>query len=426
MAFHGVHTLRPRFTGLWRHPDFLRLWVGQGISIFGTLIGGIALQLTAILFLHAGPAEVAILSVCQFVPPFAVGPFAGVWVDRLPRRPIMIAADLGRFAALGSVPLAAVFGVLVVEQLYVVVVVTSTLGILFNVAYEAYLPTLVSRDRVVEGNSKLSATASVAEVGGFGISGWLVQALTGPGAVLVDTVSFLVSAFAVWRIRTPEPPSPSVHEREHILREAIEGVRIVGGNGVLRTFAITNVLHGFHNGIFSVALLIYLVEDARWSPSLLGLIFAVGGITSLAGAWAATRPVLNRNLGRSILASAAFRALGGFTAPLAGAPSPLSTTLLVGGQVVTDPAWTFFEIQEVSLRQAITPDTHLGRVNATMRFVGFGGTLLGTGVAATVGELFGAREALFIAAAVGLLVVPVIVFSPVARLRRAPVMAVGG
>ncbi len=192
------------FTGLWAHPDFVRLWAGTTTSTFGSLIGQLALSFTAIVYLDASAPEVAILGACLLVPGFLVSPFAGVWVDRLRRRPIMIVTDLGRAVALFSVPIAAVFGGLTMVQLYAVAAVNSALGVFFMSAYQSYLPTLVKRQELLEGNAKLAGTASVAEVASFSLSGWLVQLLKAPGAVAIDGLSFLVSAYFVWRIKQPE------------------------------------------------------------------------------------------------------------------------------------------------------------------------------------------------------------------------------
>lgn len=155
------------FTGLWAHPDFVRLWAGTTTSVFGSLIGYLALSFTAIEFLHASAAEVAVLGACQLVPGFLVSPFAGVWVDRLRRRPVLIISDLGRAVALATVPLAALLGVLGMWQLFAVSIVTSALSVFFQAAYQSYLPTLVDRQELLEGNAKLSGTASVAEVASF-------------------------------------------------------------------------------------------------------------------------------------------------------------------------------------------------------------------------------------------------------------------
>jgi MFS family permease len=155
--------LLSRFGGLWRHPDFVRLWAGETVSVFGSLVGGLALQFTAVLWLDATPLQLSLLLGCQFVPGFAVGLVAGAWVDRLHRRPILIAADIGRALALLTIPLAAVFDLLTIGQLYVVALVANSLTVFFDVAYEAYLPTLVEPHELVEGNSKLTASASVAE-----------------------------------------------------------------------------------------------------------------------------------------------------------------------------------------------------------------------------------------------------------------------
>ena len=193
--------MRSRRAGLWRHPDFLKLWAGQTVSLFSSLIGRFALPLVAVLTLDATRAQVALLHVVAMAPGILVGLFAGAWVDRLRRRPIMIRADLGRTLLLLWIPSAALLGLLRIEQLYVVAALTGTLTTFFDVAYRSYLPTLVRREALVEGNSKLQASGSVVEVASFGIAGALVQLLTAPIAILVDAASFLASALSLGLIR---------------------------------------------------------------------------------------------------------------------------------------------------------------------------------------------------------------------------------
>src|SRR5207244_6544733 len=191
-------------TGLWRHPDFVKLWAGETISVFGSLIGRTALHFTAILVLDARPFEVAALLALGIVPELIFAPFVGVWVDRLRRRPIMIAADLGRAALLASIPATYAFDALTMEQLYLVAFLTGILSVCFGVAYQSYLPSLVNRQQLLEGNSKLTASESAAEVGAFGTAGWLVQVFSGRIAILIDAVSFLFSAFFIGRINKME------------------------------------------------------------------------------------------------------------------------------------------------------------------------------------------------------------------------------
>src|SRR3990172_739265 len=192
-------------TGLWGHRDFVRLWTGETISEFGSLIGRTALHFTAILVLDARPYQVAVLLAADIGSGLVVGPVAGVWVDRLRRRPIMIAADLGRAALLASIPLAYAFDMLRIEQLYIVACLTGVMTMTFDVAYRSYLPSLVGREELLEGNSKLTASSAADEVGAFGIAGWLVQLLTGPVAIFVDAVSFVFSAFFIGAIGKKEP-----------------------------------------------------------------------------------------------------------------------------------------------------------------------------------------------------------------------------
>src|SRR5262245_8135260 len=189
---------------LWHNRHFLRLWAGQTISVFGSLIGRTALPFTAILVLKATPFQMGLLAAADLVPNFLAALIAGAWVDRLPRRPLMIAADLARAAVLVSIPLAATFHHLRIERLYAPPSLQGLVTTCFDVAYASYLPTLVPREQLVEGNSRLTASASAAEFGAFSLGGWLVQWFGGPIAVLIDAVSFLGSAAFLATIRAPE------------------------------------------------------------------------------------------------------------------------------------------------------------------------------------------------------------------------------
>lgn len=408
-------------SGLWRHQDFVRLWTGETVSVFGSLIGQMAMLFTAVIWLDASPLAVSVLSACSIVPPFACGLVAGVWADRLRRRPIMIAADIGRFAAIMTVPVAALFGALSMAQLCAVAFVTSGLGVFFNVAYEAYLPTLIGREELVEGNSKLTATASVAEFASFSLSGWLVQLLKGPGALVIDAASFLASAFALWRIRAPELAPAALEERGHIASEAWEGLQFVAREPILASLAVASALAMAGSNIVGVVFLLYLNRELGFSPGVLGLIFAVGGVTSLGGAYLAGRSQMFGGLGVALVGAAFLRAGGTLFMPLTASVSLLGAGLLVANQLVTDPAWTFYDINAVSLRQGLTPDRLQGRMNASMRFVEFGAMLLGTAAGGIGGDWLGLREMLFVAVDLQLLAACWLAVSPVRKLRAMPV-----
>ena len=193
-------------TGLRRHRDFLHLWAGETISQVGTQISLIALPLVAILELDASAFEVSLLTAFEFLPFLLFSLPAGVWVDRLRRRPILVGADVVRALALASIPVAAVLDWLTIGQLYMVGFVVGALTVAFDVAYQSYLPALIGRGQLVEGNSKLELSRSAAQIGGPGLGGILVSALTAPYAVAVDAASYVASAIFLQRIRTVEPP----------------------------------------------------------------------------------------------------------------------------------------------------------------------------------------------------------------------------
>ncbi len=407
--------MRLKLTGLWRHADFVRLWSGQTISVFGSMIGGTAMSFTAILFLHATPFQMGILNSMQIVPAFLAGLFAGAWVDRLRRRPLLIGADLGRALVLSSIPLAAFSGNLHIEQVYIVALMVSILTIIFDVAYRSYLPGLVGKDDLVEGNSKLSASAAVAEFGGFSIAGWLVQALTAPFAILIDAASFVVSAVTLGLIRLHEPAvTPEKHP--DMRREVVDGLKAAWQQPLLRASALAVLIHGLSGGIFGALVVLYMSRGLGFNPGTLGMIWAVGGVSSFAGA--ALTPRITRGLGSGwamILGLGVF-GVSQFFIPLASGATILSALFLIAQQL-GDGFYIVYEINQVSLRQTITSDHMLGRVNATLQFINLGTTLLGSLLGGLLGEMLGVRLVLVLGGCVTLLAALALAVSPLRKYK---------
>jgi MFS family permease len=404
---------RIQLDGLWKHPDFVKLWTGQTISVFGSLITGTALPFTAILTLHASPIQVAILAAANHVPGLVFGMIAGVWVDRLPRRPVMIAADIGRAALLISIPIAYLFDWLTIWQLYLVALSAGVLTIFFDVAYQSYLPTLVTKEELVEGNSKLAATASVSEFAGFSVSGWLVQAFSGPFAVLIDSISFVFSAGFLRSIETPEPPPASVEDRESTLKEAAEGLQAVRRDPILRSMAAATPLAAFGTGRFFASYMIFVTRGLGFHPGLLGVIFGLGGISSLFGAMLAGRLARQWGTGPAMIAGIAMMGISMLFIPLAHGATALAAFLLIAQQISGDGMFMVFEINSISLRQSIAPEHVLGRVTAFSRMLDLGFTLLGILIGGAIGQTIGLRAALFTGAGAMLAAAALLLASPV-------------
>lgn len=414
-----------RLGGLWAHPDFVRLWGAATVSVFGTLVTRTALPFTAILVLGATPSAIALLAIAELLPGFLVGLVAGAWVDRLRRRPIMIAADLGRAVLLATIPLAALLGVLSLPQLYLVALGTSLLSVFFDVAYLSYLPTLVEREELVEGNSKLTAAQSVAEFAAFAAGGWLVQLLTAPIAILVDAFSFVWSALLVGRIRAAEPPAgrgadpPEAESPDGMGAEIVEGLRALRSHPILLALAGGNTGLNLGSQIVGTVFLLYVNQELGFDPGVLGFVFAIGGLTSLLGALIAGR-VLGLGLGPVMIATLALVAVGQALVPVAADASLAAVALLVAQQLIADPAWTVYDIGQVSLRQAITPGRLLGRVNASVRVLEAGAMLVGALLGGWLGERIGLRPTLVVGAGVVMLAAVGLLLSPVRRVRRTP------
>jgi MFS family permease len=390
--------MRPQFTGLWRHRDFTMLWAGQTVSIFGSMLTRIALPLTALLALDSTPLEQGFLQAIQAGPVLVTGLFAGVWVDRLRRRPVMMAADLARAGLLLSIPAAAFAGALTMGQLYVVAAATAVFTTLFDAAYPAYLPTLVGRENIVEGNAKLSAGASVAEMSGFAAAGALVQFLSGPLAILVDAVTFVISSISLKWIRAPEPEPRRKELRESAIREAVEGLGVVWRHPTLRALVACSTTIRLAGGAFAALYMLFAVRDLGLSPTAAGVIAGCGGLGSLAGSVLA-EPAL-RGLGAKATLIIGVGLGGAFQGlvPFAHGAAPRAGLFLLTAQIFGDGLMTIAFVNDVSLRQSLIPNRLLGRVSATANVLGVAAMPVGALAGGVIGQLANPRAALAVGA----------------------------
>jgi MFS family permease len=404
---------------LWGNRTFVAVWSAGTISIFGSLITRTALPWAAILVLDAGALDVAALRGVEQVAALIVGLFAGAWVDRLYRRPIMIGADIGRAILLGSIPVAFVANALGMTQLIVVAFLAAILSTIFDVADRAYLPTVVKRSQLVGANSALTASGSVAEFTSFGLGGFLINALTAPIAIAIDAVSFVASALLLGTIRRPEPPPKPVEHREPVLREIREGLRITAQSPILRPLALAHGGTHILWGVFGTAYLLYARNELDLDPAATGVIAALGGIGSLLGAFAAPVAVRRFGVGRTILGGMLLFAAGNLLIPLAPPHvAILGGAFLIAQQLIGDSGGTVYEIVETSLVQSSVDNRVIGRVNASFFTFTTLMTLAGVVIGGVVAEYLGLRTA-FVFGLVGAVVsIAVVWFSPVRHMRE--------
>ncbi|HEX8304302.1 MAG TPA: MFS transporter [Jatrophihabitans sp.] len=408
---------RPRRGGLWHHLEFRRLWIGESVSQFGSTISQLALPLVAILILHASTFEVGLLVTAQMVAFLVVGLPAGAWVDRMRFRAVLVVNDLLRALALASVPIAHWLGVLTIEQLYAVALLIGICTVFFDVAYQSYLPQLVEREQLVEGNAKLQATESVSQIAGPSIGGVLIQVLTAPYAVLLDAISFLWSAYWVAAIRT-RPPKAERRPDRNLRREIGEGLRFVLGNRLLRSIAMCTGASNLFGSMAAAVFYVLLARELALSPGWIGLIESTSAIGGLAGSFLATRFARRVGQGPAIWVSALAMAPFGFVAPFVQRDWTL--VLLAFAQGAMWLCVVIYNITQVSFRQGLCPPELLGRMNATMRFLVWGTMPLGGILGGVLGSVIGVRQTLFVVAVGGALAFLPVFLSPLRNMRELP------
>ena len=401
--------------GLWRHRDFLSLWGAETVSQFGTQVTLLALPLVAIVTLDESTFRVAVLTSVEYLPFLFFTLPAGVWVDRLPRRPILIVANLGRAIALISVPVAHWAGVLTIWQLYVVGFVVGVGTVFFDLAYMSYLPRLVGRTELVEGNAKLEMSRSAAQVAGPGLAGLLVSALTAPIAIGVDAVSYLVSVVLMGRIRTVEAVA-SREERRSLRAELREGLGYVFRHPYQRGIVAAVAISNFFGQLVFAILLVFAVRELDLTAAAIGIILSLGSVGTLLAAVTARRVGDRLGVGRTILFAAFL--FGPGTLLIAVAPVDYAAVFIVAAIAVVGYGGTLFNVTMISLIQAITPDRLLGRANASRRFVVWGVIPIGGFVAGALATAIGLRATMTVGAIGGLLAVVPILLSPVRSVGR--------
>jgi len=406
--------------GLMRERDFVLLWSGQSVSEVGSAVTYVALPLVALLTLGASAADVGLLRMAEFLPYLLLTLPAGALVDRVRRRPLMIGCDLWRAAFLVLVPLAAWVGWLSLPLLLVVTLAAGAATVLFDVAYLSVLPSLVRRDQVVAGNSALETSRSVAGVLGPGLAGGLMGLLRPAGVLAFDAASYLVSAFSLLLIRTPEPRAePPADAVPRGLRAATAGLRQLRSSPVLGPVTLYLAATNLAWSAFETVFLVFLVRGLHLSPAAIGLALGLGNVGLVLGALTSAPLARRFGIGPVLVLGATGQVLG--LAVLAFVPAgDAAVPLVVAGQVLLTTTILWFNVQSVSLRQTLTPASVLGRVNAAVRLVGFGTIPLGAAAGGLLGEAMGLREAMVVCVALSVPALALVARRAVIRIRTTP------
>jgi MFS family permease len=406
---------------LWHHPDFLKMWTGQTISEVGSQVSQLAIPWLAAVELHASYIQFSLLGVFAFLPFILFALPAGVWVDRWKRREVLIAGDTARAVLLALIPILWFAGVLQIWMLLVLSFVIGIFTVFFDVAYQSYLLTLVGSENLIEGNSKLQLTVSVAQVGGPSLSGGLIAAITAPYAIVVDAVSFAISAVFLVDMKHREtlPEHAEGEERPKMWPQVKEGVRYVVGHRWLRYIAAFTATSNFMTSLLFAVFLLYATRTLGLSSLQVGFVFAVGSLGSIVGALTAGRLQARVGVGPAIVGTAIFGSLGAIFYPLAPASFPLPFLML--GQVIFGFGAVAYNITQVSLRQAITPESFLGRMNATMRFLVWGTIPIGSLIGAGLSEVIGVHATIWLSAVLGLFGFLPVLFSKVRAIVTMPI-----
>jgi len=400
--------------------EFAKFWLGQSVSMLGNQFTQLALPIAAAVTLHATALEMGFLGAVRFAPAILIGLPAGVWLDRTKRKPVLVASQLASAAALATIPAAAVLHTLTIGQLYVVAFLAGGAATFQGIAQTAFVPSIVGRDLLVEANSRIQSSLTVANLLGPGVAGAAVQALTAPVAIAFDAVSFLVGSLtSAWTRANETPPSRARHRP---LAEAIEGQVWLWRQPLVRAITLTIVLNNGGGNVTFAVFILYFVTQVGITPFQLGLIFAIGGVASLLGAQL-SRPLVARGWLGPVMAVGAGLVVLGQTGTLVAAFAPRHEVLaiLIAFSALTGVSLMVYNINQQSIRQAVTPDRLLGRVQSGVFVLVALAQVAGSLLGGTIGQLAGLRTAIAIGVVITLTSALPSILSPLRKLRRVPV-----
>ncbi len=403
--------------GLWHHPGFLLLWSGQTISQIGSQVTLWGLPLVAILLLKITPFQMGILALMGRLPLLLIGIVAGAWVDRMSHRLVLIMTDIGRALLIGSIPIAAWQHTLSLMQLYVVAFLVGVLTIFFDVAYQSFLPSLITHDQLVSANSKLESSTALATIIGPGLAGTLIQLVSGPLAILADAISFIISAASLASIHMQKISYNARTEPHKLVAEIGDGIRFVWQNPIIRTLAISSAIFNLFDTMMGAEYVLYLTRTLGMGAVFVGLVGALGGVGWLLGALV-TQPLTQRlGVGTALIGSIFLACIAKVSIAVANGPFLLALSLVICGEFLFQGVATVYVITSTSLRQAAVPPDLRGRVAAIVRVVSWGIGSLGALLGGVLAERFDLRTAMVIAAVGTALALIWIMHSPVPRIQ---------
>ena len=402
--------------------EFLKFWVGQSVSMLGNQFTQLALPIAAAATLRATPLEMGLLGAMRFGPALVIAIPAGVWLDRTRRKPVLTACQVVSASALATIPAAALLHLLSIGQLYVVAFVAGVAATGQVVAQTSLLPTVAGRDRLVQANTRMQSSLTVSQLLGPGLAGAAIQAFTAPLAIAVDAATFAAAAvMSAWTRATEQLPPPS--GRRH-LADALEGQAWMWRQPLVRAIALTIVINNAGGNVIFAVYVLYFVNQVGITPAQLGVIFAVSGASALLGAQLA-RPLVARGwLGPVMAAGAGLVALGQTGALIAAySPHRVAFPILVAFSALLGCALMVYNINQQSIRQAVTPDRLLGRVQSGIFVLVAAASVAGSLVGGSIGQAAGLRAAIAVGVAINLLSALPSIFSPLRRLRAVPAPA---
>lgn len=379
---------------------FNRFWLGETLSLLGTQVTVLALPLTAILILDASPGQLGLLGAAQFLPYLLFTMLAGAWLDRRRRRPALVAAHLVRALLIGLVPAAALLGLLQFEWLLVAVFLVGSLTVVYEVGWLAYLPSIVDRSRLVAANSRLVASSSAAQVGGPGLAGLLIAIVSAPFALVLDAVSYLVAAASLASIRTPEATPAEGTPRPPLLRDMLDGLQTTFRSSILRAFALEAATYNVFATIVTTLLVLFALRELGLDPATIGLVLSVGAVGALLGSVVAAPVARRLGLGRALVAAMVVACAASLAIPFAGGPPIVAAGLLAAVFFVEGFGVAISVVHVVSIRQAVTPDDGLAKMNGAYRTLTYGAIPLGALLGGFLAESIGLRATIAVAAVI--------------------------